>query len=174
MIASFIAAFVVFWNYNNFANYLVQRLYKIEKKDAKSKAYKNYDDRSEFIHPCCMSNCRDFICDLFPSCLQCCRSGKQDKGISLGRDKLGAGAVNLVPASQPQDVYSEIAAIVDRKRAEDAEAGKEIAMVCEGHVKRKVVKQTVMTTVYGVTKYGAQLQIKKQLKDIDDFETRMV
>ena len=88
---------------------------------------------------------------------------------ALGRDKLGAGAVNLVPASQPQDVYSEIAAIVDRKRAEDAEAGKEIAIVCEGHVKRKVVKQTVMTTVYGVTKYGAQLQIKKQLKDLEDF-----
>ena len=88
---------------------------------------------------------------------------------ALGRDRLGAGAVNLVPASQPQDVYSEIAAIVDRKRSEDAEAGKEIAMVCEGYVKRKVVKQTGMTTVYGVTKYGAQLQIKKQLKDIDDF-----
>ena len=66
-------------------------------------------------------------------------------------------------------MYSEIAAIVDRKRGEDAESGREVARVCEGHVKRKVVEQTVMTTVYGVTKYGAQLQIKKQLKDIDDF-----
>lgn len=26
-----------------------------------------------------------------------------------------------------------------------------------------------MTTVYGVTKFGARLQIAKQLKDIDDF-----
>ena len=88
MIASFIAAFVVFWNYNNFANYMVQRLYKIEKKDAKKKVYTNYDDRSEFIYPCCMSNARDAICDILPSCLQCCRSGKQDKSIAMGRDKL--------------------------------------------------------------------------------------
>lgn len=34
----------------------------------------------------------------------------------------------------------------------------------EGFIKRKVIKQTVMTTVYGVTKYGAKLQIAKQLK----------
>lgn len=34
----------------------------------------------------------------------------------------------------------------------------------EGFIKRKVIKQTVMTTVYGVTKYGAKLQIAKQLR----------
>jgi DNA-directed RNA polymerase len=39
----------------------------------------------------------------------------------------------------------------------------EIAQVLEGHVTRKVIKQTVMTTVYGVTKYGAKLQIARQL-----------
>lgn len=33
----------------------------------------------------------------------------------------------------------------------------------------QVVKQTVMTVVYGVTKYGAQLQILRQLQDLDDF-----
>lgn len=33
-----------------------------------------------------------------------------------------------------------------------------------GFIKRKVIKQTVMTTVYGVTKFGARLQIVKQLK----------
>ena len=88
---------------------------------------------------------------------------------ALGRDKLGAGAVNLVPADKPQDVYSEIAAIVDRRRAEDAEMGLEVARVCENFVRRKVVKQTVMTTVYGVTFYGATLQIRKQLKEFDEF-----
>ncbi|EPB65664.1 hypothetical protein ANCCEY_15269, partial [Ancylostoma ceylanicum] len=30
-----------------------------------------------------------------------------------------------------------------------------------------VIKQTVMTTVYGVTLYGAALQIKRQLKALD-------
>jgi DNA-directed RNA polymerase len=29
---------------------------------------------------------------------------------------------------------------------------------------RKVIKQTVMTTIYGVTKFGARSQIKRQLK----------
>ena len=32
-----------------------------------------------------------------------------------------------------------------------------------------MIKQTVMTTVYGVTRYGAKLQIAKQLKDQPGF-----
>ncbi len=56
---------------------------------------------------------------------------------------------------------------MERKRREDAAAGQEEAEVLDGFVKRKVVKQTVMTTVYGVTKYGATKQIARQLKDIE-------
>ena len=88
---------------------------------------------------------------------------------ALGRDVLGAAAVNLIPANTPQDVYNEIANIVERRRSEDAEAGLEVAKICKGFVRRKVIKQTVMTTVYGVTSYGAKLQIAKQLADLDDF-----
>lgn len=33
----------------------------------------------------------------------------------------------------------------------------------------QVIKQTVMTTVYGVTRYGAKYQILRQLKYIDEF-----
>eukprot|EP00095_Tigriopus_kingsejongensis_P007991 snap_masked-scaffold269_size230758-processed-gene-0.7 protein:Tk07991 transcript:snap_masked-scaffold269_size230758-processed-gene-0.7-mRNA-1 annotation:"mitochondrial rna polymerase" len=89
---------------------------------------------------------------------------------ALGRDVLGAKFVNLIPADTPQDVYGEIAAIVERKRSEDENSGLvPIADVLKGHVQRKVIKQTVMTTVYGVTKYGAKLQIAKQLKDIEAF-----
>ena len=36
-----------------------------------------------------------------------------------------------------------------------------------GKVTRKVVKQTVMTVVYGVTFVGGRLQIEKQLKDLN-------
>jgi len=93
---------------------------------------------------------------------------------ALGRDLLGARAVNLVPADKPQDVYSEIAAIVDRKRNEDSMAGVEIAKALDGFIKRKVVKQTVMTTVYGVTKYGATLQIAKQLKATEEFPVELI
>jgi len=88
---------------------------------------------------------------------------------AIGRDLLGARAVNLVPSDKPQDVYSEIAAIVERKREGDASQGSEIAEILEGYVLRKVVKQTVMTTVYGVTKYGGTKQIAKKLSDISEF-----
>ncbi|CAG4960033.1 unnamed protein product [Parnassius apollo] len=88
---------------------------------------------------------------------------------ALGGDAAGAAAVNLAPAARPQDVYSSVAALVEEMRARDAAAGVPAAVVLENFVKRKVIKQTVMTTVYGVTKYGARLQIAKQLKDIEDF-----
>jgi len=41
-------------------------------------------------------------------------------------------------------------------------------------VDRKVIKQTVMTTVYGVTSFGARLQIARQLKDLKDFPAEEV
>jgi DNA-directed RNA polymerase len=40
-----------------------------------------------------------------------------------------------------------------------------------GNVTRKVIKQTVMTSVYGVTFIGARKQIQRQLKDKKLFET---
>ena len=58
---------------------------------------------------------------------------------ALGRDHLGAAAVNLVPAEKPQDVYSEIAALVDQKRSADAAAGLLVAQQLQGFVKRKVI-----------------------------------
>lgn len=88
---------------------------------------------------------------------------------ALGRDAAGAFSVNLAPSNVPQDVYSGIAALVEQAREADDMKGVDVAKILNGFVKRKVIKQTVMTTVYGVTRYGARLQIAKQLKDIDDF-----
>lgn len=53
---------------------------------------------------------------------------------------------------------------MERERYKDAEQGLKIAQILEGHIHRKVIKQTVMTTVYGVTRFGARLQIARQLK----------
>lgn len=75
-------------------------------------------------------------------------------------------SVNLSPSHVPQDVYSTIANRVEELRQQDAANGLQVAIDLDGLVKRKIVKQTVMTTVYGVTAYGARLQIKKQLKNI--------
>ncbi|XP_030382801.1 DNA-directed RNA polymerase, mitochondrial isoform X2 [Scaptodrosophila lebanonensis] len=88
---------------------------------------------------------------------------------ALGRDEAGAYSVNLAPSAIPQDVYSAVAALVEKTRKADAANGLHVAQALSGFVRRKVIKQTVMTTVYGVTRYGARLQIARQLKDIDDF-----
>ncbi|EFA08534.1 DNA-directed RNA polymerase, mitochondrial [Tribolium castaneum] len=93
---------------------------------------------------------------------------------ALGRDSAGAYSVNLCPSEVPQDVYSAVVALVEQQRLVDAANGVEVAKALHGFVKRKVIKQTIMTTVYGVTKYGARLQIARQLKDIDDFPKDLV
>ncbi|XP_064642000.1 DNA-directed RNA polymerase, mitochondrial-like [Lineus longissimus] len=88
---------------------------------------------------------------------------------ALGRDRAGAESVNLFPFEKPSDVYSDVVDMVERERLKDAADGLEIAKILEGFVARKVIKQTVMTTVYGVTRYGAKYQILRQLKYIDEF-----
>ncbi|KAM7388437.1 hypothetical protein PAMP_024611 [Pampus punctatissimus] len=88
---------------------------------------------------------------------------------ALGRDVIGATSVNLMPCDEPQDVYSGVAQQVEEFRSRDAGNGLKIAQVLEGFISRKVVKQTVMTVVYGVTRYGGRLQIEKRLKEIDEF-----
>ncbi|XP_076977543.1 DNA-directed RNA polymerase, mitochondrial isoform X2 [Tamandua tetradactyla] len=93
---------------------------------------------------------------------------------ALGRDSVGAASVNLVPSEQPQDVYSGVAAQVEVFRAQDAARGVRVAQVLEGFVSRKVVKQTVMTVVYGVTRYGGRLQIEKRLRELHAFPQEFV
>jgi len=85
---------------------------------------------------------------------------------ALGRDELGGARVNLMPAPKPQDVYTHVLNQVKVLLQQDAERGNEMAQELLKHVNRKVVKQTVMTSVYGVTFIGAREQIAKQLKDI--------
>nr|XP_060641053.1 DNA-directed RNA polymerase, mitochondrial [Anolis sagrei ordinatus] len=93
---------------------------------------------------------------------------------ALGRDVVGAASVNLTPCDVPQDVYNVVAQQVEVFRKRDAAAGIKTAQLLEGFIGRKVVKQTVMTVVYGVTRYGGRLQIEKRLKEIDDFPQEYV
>ncbi|KAI4357946.1 hypothetical protein L6164_001860 [Bauhinia variegata] len=90
---------------------------------------------------------------------------------ALGRDKLGASAVNLVGGDKPADVYSGIAArvldIMRRDAEKDPQTNRNAlhARLLINQVDRKLVKQTVMTSVYGVTYIGARDQIKRRLKE---------
>ncbi|KAK8950145.1 hypothetical protein KSP40_PGU017990 [Platanthera guangdongensis] len=99
---------------------------------------------------------------------------------ALGRDKLGALSVNLVNGEKPADVYSEIAARVleimlkDSNKDPSTDPNVLHARLLVGQVDRKMVKQTVMTSVYGVTYIGARDQIKRRLSEreliVDDVQ----
>ena len=83
---------------------------------------------------------------------------------ALGGDPIGAEQVNLEPGDRPADVYSGVADMVRARLEEKAAQGNVYAQMLKGHIKRKVVKQTVMTNVYGVTFAGAMSQVKRQLR----------
>ncbi|KAL0952784.1 hypothetical protein HGRIS_007009 [Hohenbuehelia grisea] len=87
---------------------------------------------------------------------------------ALGGDARGAAQVNLAAADRPSDVYTYVGNMVEKLLEQDAEKGEKYAIMLKGKISRKVVKQTVMTTVYGVTYIGAREQIEKQLKDRKD------
>ena len=71
----------------------------------------------------------------------------------------------MSPSRGWQDVYTDIATRV-RERAEmDAARGNMYAASLLPEVDRKLVKQTVMTHVYGVTIVGARLQVQRRLKE---------
>ncbi|KAJ9554140.1 hypothetical protein OSB04_018185 [Centaurea solstitialis] len=107
---------------------------------------------------------------------------------ALGRDKLGATAVNLVQGEKPADVYSglprdllhfevytdngnlvatRVIEIMQRDAKGDptTDSNAKYAQMLVNQVDRKLVKQTVMTSVYGVTYIGARDQIKRRLKE---------
>lgn len=94
---------------------------------------------------------------------------------ALGGDIEGARQVNLLPAERPQDVYKFVAGLVEKRLESEAANGNELARFMKGKITRKVVKQTVMTNVYGVTFVGAVAQIEKQMDGWfgkDDFKKR--
>ncbi|KAI1327500.1 DNA-directed RNA polymerase [Xylariaceae sp. FL0255] len=82
---------------------------------------------------------------------------------ALGGDTWGAEQVNLLPSDRPADVYSAVAELVQKSIEEDAANDYPMALPLLGKITRKVVKQTVMTNVYGVTFVGAKTQVMKQL-----------
>ncbi|PYH43944.1 DNA-directed RNA polymerase [Aspergillus saccharolyticus JOP 1030-1] len=84
---------------------------------------------------------------------------------ALGGDKAGAQQVNLEPSDRPSDVYTGVADFVKASVAREASEGNKTAQYLNGRITRKIVKQTVMTNVYGVTFMGAMKQVRKQLVD---------
>ncbi|KAL7193521.1 hypothetical protein ACSBR2_025184 [Camellia fascicularis] len=84
---------------------------------------------------------------------------------------LEAAAVNVVAGEKPAAVYSQIAArvhdIMVRDNNKDLATSPNalLAKLLIGQVDRKLVKQTVMPSVYGVTYVGAREQIRRRLEE---------
>ena len=91
---------------------------------------------------------------------------------AFGRDENGGKQVNLADGDRPGDVYTAILKLViqDIEKEQDPELIP-IAESLKGKISRKVIKQTVMTSVYGVTFIGARQQIQRQLKDRKLYDT---
>lgn len=95
---------------------------------------------------------------------------------ALGRDANGGEQVNLTRRTVPGDVYMAVARDVISRNAREAAEGNKSAVLLDGHISRKVVKQTVMTSVYGVTMIGGRDQVLSRLRelpcmhDVDDAE----
>jgi hypothetical protein len=111
---------------------------------------------------------------------------------ALGRDRMGAVAVNVVPSDKVEDVYMYVLDIVRERVAADAKLADpgtpfpkrakdpksfptlaQTALSIDGILQRKTVKQTVMTICYGVTQMGAAVQIQKQLNDLPEVTKRL-
>ncbi|GAA98887.1 uncharacterized protein L969DRAFT_104350 [Mixia osmundae IAM 14324] len=92
---------------------------------------------------------------------------------ALGGDMAGAGQVNLIAGDAPSDVYTGVCNLVIGAVEQDAANKNELALHLKGKITRKVIKQTVMTTVYGVTYIGASRQIERQLKDRGDVDAEV-
>lgn len=91
---------------------------------------------------------------------------------ALGRDVLGAESVNLTAQEKPADVYTDIAVRVKGLLEKDfsVESVNKTARLLHSQVDRKLVKQTVMTSVYGVTYVGAREQIMSRLQERHSIE----
>ena len=87
---------------------------------------------------------------------------------ALGRDHIAAEVVNAMPANEddePQDAYTKIARKVADRVSRDAAKGNRIAAIVLPYVGRPAVKQTAMTSVYGVTMIGAREQVRGRLRE---------
>lgn len=65
---------------------------------------------------------------------------------ALGGDSRGAAQVNLSVTDRPSDVYTYVAKMVQEAMQEDIEKGNKYAIMLNGKIARKVVKQTVSVT----------------------------
>ena len=89
--------FLAFWNYQFFDNYLVTRLFKLEKLKESEKRGRSYFNRSTFMKPTPLYNPKEWIRTHLPKFLvcKCCLPNRLEKGFEKARDHL-KNEVNII------------------------------------------------------------------------------
>ena len=89
---------------------------------------------------------------------------------AISRDPLGARAVNLVPAAEPQDLYNTVLDEMHKQifsRVSHERLAGLLVYMEDGrqrcHIRRSTIKRAVMTQVYGVTEYGMRRMLRETL-----------
>lgn len=77
ILISAMAIIIGLWNYNYLDSELASKLYRV----------KEYQT-NENLRFGAFSGVKDFLCDLLPSCFQCCRGNPNARGLIMGREKL--------------------------------------------------------------------------------------
>ena len=85
------------------------------------------------------------------------------------RDETMARHVNVAAQRQRGDVYEAVRQCASQLVEADLHSANprhaQLAQMLHGKITRKIVKQTVMTSVYGVTSYGAKKQMMRWLSE---------
>lgn len=104
-----------------------------------------------------------YVCHL-PVAIDGSCSGLQHYSAML-RDLKGAKSVNLVPTDSPEDVYKEVASIVNELVIGDKDDP--MAQEWLAHkIDRKVTKRATMTLCYGSKQYGWKEQLMEDFMDV--------
>ena len=75
----FLSSIVSCFNYNNFDNYMVSRLFKIKKLDSEANLSNQYFQRADFIDPSNYNNFLEYFLSIMPCkkcCCLCCRKSR--------------------------------------------------------------------------------------------------
>lgn len=105
----------------------------------------------------------DYVCHL-PVAIDGSCSGLQHYSAML-RDLKGAKSVNLVPTDAPEDVYKEVASIVNELVMGDKDDPMALEWLAH-KIDRKVTKRATMTLCYGSKQYGWKEQLMEDFMDV--------
>ena len=97
------------WNFNNFDNYMVTRLYKLEKKDEDKQDFKSFWHSSSFVSPRMLSNLKDYFQSFIPRflrCCRCCQPDRQERYFELAREHLQK-EINIVNIIKSHRIFAQ-------------------------------------------------------------------